>query len=121
MKVIWSLFPKFYRHLNVEELAALVRQVGLDTTTVVIREGYWVTRENLARELPAFVGALRRAGVQPHWATSGFMPAPLLADPTPLAILAENGVRDFRMGHYQLQGVDVRRALASPTTRTIPR
>ncbi|KPK82552.1 MAG: hypothetical protein AMJ81_09730 [Phycisphaerae bacterium SM23_33] len=112
MNITWTLFPKFYRHLSAEQLAGLVREVGLDNTTVVIRQGYWVTPENLAAELPAFVRSLRRAGIEPHWATAGFMPRPLLSDPAPLAILADNGLREFRMGQWQFRGVDVRAGLA---------
>ncbi len=113
MRIIWSIFPKFYRHLSPEGLAELVRHVGLDTANVVVREGYWVTQEKLAVELPRFVKALRAAGIEPHFATTGFMPAGLLADPTPLAILADNGIRGYRMGHYQFRGLDVREALAT--------
>lgn len=114
MKIIWSLFPKFYRHLSPEQLAELVGQVGLDTTTVVIREGYWVTYDRLATELPAFCKAIRKAGLEVHWATTGLMPELLLRDDTALRILADNGLREFRMGqwHYE-RGPDVRDKLAA--------
>jgi len=114
MQIIWTLFPKFYRHLSPEQLAELVREVGLDTTTVVIRNGYWVTYDRLAEELPAFCKAVRKAGLEVHWATAQFMPELLLSDDSALAILADNGIREFRMGqwHYQT-GPDVRGKLAA--------
>ena len=40
MKAILSIFPKFYKHLDVHGLATLVREVGLDTTNVIIRDGF---------------------------------------------------------------------------------
>lgn len=100
MNIAWSIFPKFYKHLSVPELAELIHTVGLDTTNVVIRDGYWVTRDTLVDSLPAFVETMRQSGLELHFATAGFMPDELIADPTPLAILADNGIREFRMGYF---------------------
>ena len=56
MRVTFSIFPKFFRHLDRAGLAALVRGAGLDTTNLVVRDGYWVTPARLATEAPAFAG-----------------------------------------------------------------
>ena len=50
MNATFSLFPKFYKHLSAEQLAELVREVGLDTTNLVVREGYWADPYNLAAD-----------------------------------------------------------------------
>ena len=101
MDITLSLFPKFYKHLDVHQLADLVREVGLDTTNAVIRDGYWVSSSGLAKELPEFVQAMRGEGLEVKFATAGFSAADLLADPTPLAIMAESGIADFRIGYFQ--------------------
>ncbi len=108
MKATFSIFPKFYRHLGVEELAGLLREVGLDTTNLVVREGYWADPYSLARDVPAFVEAMRAAGVEVTFATAGFSPDELLFDPTPLKVFADSGITEFRMGHFRIEKGDVR-------------
>lgn len=107
-----SIFPKFYRHLDVRGLAALVREVGLDTTNLVIRDGYWVSEPNLAETLPRFVRVMRSEGLDPRFATTGYSADALAADPTPLAMLADHGIREFRTGYFRA-GDDPRQALGS--------
>ena len=111
MEITFSLFPKFYKHLSPRQLAALVREVGLDTTNVVIREGYWVTHERLAEELPAFMKAMREEGLDVRFATADLPSERLLADPTPLRILADNGVREFRLAYFHVRDGDPRASL----------
>ena len=108
MKIIYSVFPKFYQHLDPHGLAEVVRRVGLDTTNVIVRDGYWVTTAGLKTELPAFVSAMRDEGLNIHFATSGYSAEELIADQSPLGILADNGIKEFRMGYFQPLGKDVR-------------
>jgi len=112
MKVTWSIFPKFYKHLKVDELAGLVREVGLDTTNLVIREGYWVTPGNLAGETKAFVEAMSKEGIEIRFATAGFVPTDLVKDDTPLAVLADNGITEFRMSYFRVENDDVQASIA---------
>jgi sugar phosphate isomerase/epimerase len=111
MNIRWSIFPKFQKHLDVQALAALVREAGLDTTNLVIRDGYWVSRADLAAELPAFLRAMRGEGLEVRFATAGFSAEEMLADPAPLSLLADNGITEFRMGYFKGDGPDVRGAL----------
>ncbi|MGB2823684.1 MAG: hypothetical protein WBF17_22070, partial [Phycisphaerae bacterium] len=108
MKATFSVFPKFYKHLSVEELVALVREVGLDTTNLVVREGYWVEPYSLARDVPAFVKAMQAAGVRVTFAMAGFSPDEIVFDPTPLKVFADNGITEFRMGYFRIEKDDVR-------------
>ncbi len=101
MKITWSIFPKFYQHLSAAELADLIKHVGLDTTNVVIRNGYWVSEDTMKESLPRFVSTMENAGLKLGFATAGFMPEKVLADDTPLAILADNGIKEFRMGYFR--------------------
>ena len=112
MQIIWSLFPKIYPHLNPAELAALVREVGLDTTNVVIREGYRVQPASLRSDLPIFVATMRDEGITIHFATTGFRADEIAANPDLLTILADNGLTAFRMDHFRLNGPDIRGAMA---------
>ena len=108
MQITFTLFPKFYRHLGVEQLAELVREVGLDTTNLVVREGYWVDPHRLAADVPRFVRAMADAGVKVTFATAGFSPDQLVFDPTPLKVFADSGITEFRMGYFRIEKSDVR-------------
>lgn len=100
MDATFSIFPKFYQHLSAPELAELVKAVGLDTTNLVIRKGYWVSPDSLADDVPAFVAAMAAAGLEVRFATAGFSAEQILADDTPLKVLADSGITDFRMGYF---------------------
>jgi sugar phosphate isomerase/epimerase len=114
MNVVYSIFPKSYPHLSLQQLAGLVREVGLDTTNIVIRNGFWVTPEGMAREAPACVKTLADEGITVRFATAGFEFNDIIADPTPLKILADCGVRDFRPAYFQPRWKDPER----PSIRT---
>lgn len=111
MQICWSLFPKFFAHLSLPALADLVREVRLDTTNLVVRDGFQVTPEYLAEELPLFLRVMRREGLEIRFATTDYSAETLLAHPEILTILAEAGIRDFRMGHFPDRGGDVRQDL----------
>ena len=111
MQICWSLFPKFFSHLSLPALAELVREVGLDTTNLVVRDGFQVTPEYMAEELPLFLRVMRREGLEIRFATTDYTAEALLAKPETLTVLAEAGIRDFRMGHFPDGGGDVRGTL----------
>lgn len=102
MKITWSLFPKYFKDLSVEELADLVRTVGLDTTNLVIRQAYWAETESLAKDVPAFVKTMGARGLKIHFATTDFSAEFLAGNPQILEILADNGIAEFRLGHFKL-------------------
>ncbi len=101
MDISFSIFPKFYKHLSVSELASLVREVGLDTTNLVIRDGFWVRPGHLAEDVPEFVKAMSSAGIEVRFATAGFSAEQIMQDDEPLRILADNGITEFRMGYFK--------------------
>jgi sugar phosphate isomerase/epimerase len=112
--MIWSIFPKFYRQLDPHALAGLVRELDLDTTNLVVRDGYWVTRADFAKQAPAFVKAMAREGIVVHFATTDFTADELVKDPTPLKIFHEHGVRDVRIEWFHMpRGGNVEAALKS--------
>lgn len=101
MSTSFSVFPKFFQHLDAGQLASLIREMGLDTTNLIVRDGYWTSESNLAAELPEFMRTMAREGLDVRFATTGFEADSLIADPSPLAILADNGIREFRMGYFR--------------------
>jgi len=111
MRAVFSIFPKFYKDLSMEALADTVKGAGLDATNLVIRDGYWVTMEDLAAQTPVFVKTMQAAGLEVRFATAGFDAAELIRDASPLSVLADNGIREFRMGYFQPSG-DARADLA---------
>jgi len=108
MHAVFSLFPKFLQPFDPRQLAGAVREAGLDTTNLVIRDGFWVDRRNLAATLPSFMYAMRAEGLAVRFATAGFSPAEIVAEPDLLARLAGEEIREFRMGYFDMQGPDVR-------------
>ncbi len=101
MNILHSLFPKFFGHLDPEGLAATIRDCGLDTVDLVIRKGFWVTGEDLQTEVPAFLAAMKAEGIEVPFATAGFEAEAIAADPTPVQVLADHGIRTFRMGYFR--------------------
>lgn len=93
-------FPKFHRGLPLAELAQRLRGLGLDGVALPVREGYWTAPATLARDLPAAAAVLRAAGLDHGYLIGGWSPAALGADPTPLRICAEAGVRQVRLGYW---------------------
>jgi sugar phosphate isomerase/epimerase len=109
MQVTWSIFPKFQNHLDPHGLAALIREVDLDTTNLVVRDGFWVTPKNLAQGTMKFVAAMKGEGVEIACATTSYTPQQLIDDPTPIQVFHDNGIRAFRIGHVDAsKGGDVR-------------
>ncbi|MEI6520469.1 MAG: sugar phosphate isomerase/epimerase [bacterium] len=95
-----SIFPKFFNNLSLLELAGLIRDVGLDTTNLVVRGGFWVSPENIATELPVFMRSMAAEGLQVKFATTGYSARELVLNSDPLKIMADNGIEYFRMGYF---------------------
>jgi|GEM_PF-723050 len=115
MNITFSIFPKFCQHLSAEQLAQFVKDVGLDTTNLVIRDGYWVTMDGLAAQAPAFVKTMAKAGLKVTFATAGFSPDMLTFETfvrtkNPLKILADSGITEFRMNYFRVEDGDVRKS-----------
>lgn len=100
MKATWSLFPKAYREFNATQLAQLVHQAGLDSTNVVIRKGYPVEEDVLESTLPAFLQDARKEGIEITCASTTYTADEISGPNSPLAVLAANGIREFRMGWF---------------------
>ncbi len=96
----WTLFPKFYRGLSTDALAAAVSTAGLDGVDLLVREGYWVEPDNFAATAPAFVKAMRAAGLEVPLAVVSQDAAGLVRAPGVLSVLGELGVGCVRIGYF---------------------
>ena len=93
----WSLFPKALRGHPAEEVARVVRDVGLDSCNAVVREGFWIEPARLQATLEPFITAMRDGGVGVHWATTPWTAADLPNHEADLAALAEHRITEVRL------------------------
>ncbi len=93
----WSLFPKALRGHPAKEVARVVREAGLDSCNVVIREGFWIEPSRLQETLESYVAAMRDGGVGVHWATTPWTAADLPDHEADLAALAGHGIAEVRL------------------------
>jgi sugar phosphate isomerase/epimerase len=105
-----ALFPKFLASLSPEALADEALRAGVDTVKMVVRDGFWVRTELVAQEAPRFIAAMAGRGVRVEHATTMWPAAEVAADPERLRVLAANGIRTVRIGHFPL-AADPRSAL----------
>ncbi len=111
MQAVWSLFPKAYSDLDVRQLAGLVREVGLDTTNVIVRKGFSIDESNVSTTLPKFINEARKEGIVVNCASTFLTPDAIVSAESPLKVFADNGVREFRMGWFPKEEGDVHRTL----------
>lgn len=104
MEITLSLFPKFYRHMEMDKLAETVKKVGLDACNAVVRENFWITPEGLRDELPAFIKTMEKHEVKVPFCTAGFEFKSIIEDADSLRILADNGIKDFRPAYFKESG-----------------
>ncbi|HNS33473.1 MAG TPA: hypothetical protein PKN36_10975, partial [bacterium] len=114
MDITWSLFPKYYRHLDIGRLAGIAAEAGLESVNVMIRNGYWVSPEGFRKELPIFVKSVKREGLTAQYADIDFSIEHLLEDPALLGVMADNGIKDFRLLYFRMKKEDknIRSALS---------
>lgn len=93
-----ALFPKCLQELSAGELMEACAAAGIDTPTVMVRDGYWVTEADAETSLPAFLRTAEAYGMRPDYAQTGLNMARLEEDNRLLRILAANGIRQVRMG-----------------------
>jgi len=111
MNAMTSLFPKLYKGCQVVGLAELVHMGGLDTVNVVIRNGFWVGEDDLAHDLRNFIREMEDNDVAISKASTSFSAAQLIGPDSPLPILQDNGITEFRMGWFPRPDGDIREAL----------
>ncbi len=102
------LFAKFYQSLTAEELMTLCRTMGLDGPTAMIREGYWTPEDKLEATLPAFVKLAEAHGLTVAYADTPFAMGRLPEMDKELSLLAECGIRLFRVQYLPKSALPAR-------------
>lgn len=111
------LFAKLFGHLSADKLMDTCASLGLDGPTLMIRDGFWVTRENLRGTLPTFMAAARRHGLEIAYADTPFAMEELAACGEELRMLCDAGIRQFRVGYISKNAAGTMRGLADYTRR----
>lgn len=99
-EMTYSLFPKFFQSYTGDQLAEVVLDCGFDAVDLVVRDGFWVTPDHMAAETASFVKAMHRCGLKVEFATTGFSPDKLAEDDAPLRVMANHGIKSFRMSYF---------------------
>ncbi len=95
------VFSKHLQHLDYPALAAAIKATGADGVDLTLRPGGHVEPENIARDLPRALEALRGAGLSvPMVSTRLVSPDDDAAEPT-LAAAAEHGIPFVRIGGHK--------------------
>ncbi len=102
MKTGLSIFPKSFAHVALDDLGPMLRDIGLDRVNLVVREGFWCDAGNLRESVPRFRAAMERAGLAVDFCTWTLDPERLPEETESLRILADNGIRQMRIGYFHI-------------------
>lgn len=101
------LFAKSFQQLTQEALMQLCAELGITGPTLLLRNGYWTTEDHPA-SIPAFVSCANRFGLEVRYADTNICNDGEDAQRL-FALLAENGIRQIRLGYLpRPHGVAVR-------------
>ena len=102
------LFPKNYMGRPAEELMMLCKELGIDGPTALIRDGYWMQADNMKETLPAFVRLAEQYGLEVVYAETPFQMEKLPELDDKLAVMADCGIRQFRVDFFAKNAVPAR-------------
>lgn len=96
-----NLFSKHMQFLGYEEMAAACVEAGVDGVDLTVRPGGHVLPENVERDLPLAVKAVKNAGLElPMMATGITDPDDPLTEKV-LKVASDQGIRYYRLGYYR--------------------
>ncbi len=111
MKITWSLHPESFGKLAPSPLADLVRETGFDTCTVLIGPGKPIEVASIYPDLPDYVNALSKAGVETNTAELEMSLDQLVGEPDYLKLLQACGIEEFSIASLVKKGYFVRSRL----------
>ncbi len=103
-----SIFSKHLQFLGYKDMSAVTADMGFDGVELSVRNGGHVLPENVAKDLPRAVAAVREAGLASDMMVSDVKELNPLSK-TVLETAANQGIKNYRMGY-----------LRYPETGTIP-
>lgn len=98
------VFSKHFQFMNYREMARVCRELGLDGVDLTVRRDGHVEPEQVTRDLPAAVEAIREQGLQVPMITTRLNRGD---DPDAVPILktaSQLGIRFFRIGGFKYDG-----------------
>jgi L-ribulose-5-phosphate 3-epimerase len=102
------VFSKCLQFLAYDELGKVVAELGFDGVDLTVRDKGHVLPENVKKDLPKAVKALRRAGSEVPMITTKINDADDPLSEQILGMAADSGIPYYRMGSYHLdQGLSV--------------
>lgn len=96
----FTLFTKQLESLSYDRLAEVVAEMGFDGIEGTVRPGGHVTPERVPDDLPKFVGALKKCGLELVIMASGINNAKDPLNVQQLRVAAKLGVRRYRMKYF---------------------
>lgn len=99
-KLSISIFSKHLHWLNYKEMAGLAKELGYDGVDLTVRAQGHVLPENVVRDLPKAVDAVRNAGLQVYTITTDILSAEEKYTEDVLKTASAMGIRNYRMGWY---------------------
>lgn len=106
-KLSISIFSKHLHWLNYKDMAGLAAQLGYDGIDLTVRKDGHILPENVTKDLPKAVEAIRNAGLEVYTITTDIRTA---SEPHTASILktaASLGIKNYRMGWYNYTGRDI--------------
>src|SRR4051812_41865191 len=94
-------FEKPLQFLNYDELAELLAETGFNGVEAAVRDGGHVLPEKVEEDLPRFVAALKKQGLEMTVLTSGINSVDSPHAEKVLRIAAKLGVKRYRMNWYR--------------------
>lgn len=116
VNVAWSLHPESLLPQSAEELAALVKEVGAETCTVLVGDGKHTSIQEIYPGLPDFINALAGSGVECYSVQLDLSLEQLIGEPDFLKLLHACGVKEFSISELAKKGYFVRSRLTKSRT-----
>jgi len=99
-KVSISIFSKNLQWLNFKDMAKLAAKMGFDGIDLTVRAKGHVSPENVARDLPIAVEAIRKEGIDVYTITTDIKDANDQYTDDVLKAASQLGIKNYRMGWY---------------------
>ncbi|MFA7204863.1 MAG: TIM barrel protein [Saccharofermentanales bacterium] len=111
----YYLFAKFFQHLTADALMECCEELGIDGPTAMIRDGYWVTRENQKTTLPSFIKTAQAHHLEVTYADTTISMSDIESCEEELRIMKDSGITQFRVNYISKSAAGSPRGLQDYT------
>lgn len=95
-----SIFSKHLHWLGFEDMAATARELGFDGVDLTVRPNGHVLPENVTKDLPKAVAAVRKAGLEVYTVTTAITEAGEASTENILASMRDLGIQQYRLNWF---------------------